>query len=460
MQTPLVYIVEDSIAAGSMYKAYLESHDYRCELFIDGYSAIAAIKEKSPDIIVQDVCLPDISGIEVLKFAKKINSNTQVIVITSNSSIDIAVSAMREGGYDFIEKPFENSYLLSAVASASKQSLAPVAPKKKLSSQQAKTDVQFDFIGDSIAVQTVKRILNSAKNSKASVFVTGESGTGKEVCAQYLHEYSNRKNQRFIAINCAAIPTDLFESEFFGHVKGAFSGALIDRVGAVEAADGGTLFLDEVCEMEAPLQAKLLRFLQTGCYSKIGSSDVKYSDVRIVCATNRNPQKEVAESRFREDLFYRLNVIPINLPPLREREDDILNLANFFIRQKSLSASKEFKSLSPEAAKAFVSYDWPGNIRELQNVIENSVVMNEGEVIELNMLTQFNDQKISTKCEKYPVHDQEIAFFSDQILPLWQVEKQAIESAIIYCDGNIPLAAVKLGVSASTLYRKIKSWEN
>lgn len=459
MQTPLVYIVEDSIAAGSMYKAYLEGNGYRCELFIDGYSAIAAIKDKTPDIIVQDVCLPDISGIEVLKFAKKVNSNTQVIVITSNSSIDIAVSAMREGGYDFIEKPFENSYLLSAVASASKQSSAPLAINKKLSSKQPKIDFQLDFIGKSIAVQTVKRILNSAANSKASVFVTGESGTGKEVCAQYLHEYSNRKSQRFIAINCAAIPTDLFESEFFGHVKGAFSGALIDRVGAVEAADGGTLFLDEVCEMEASLQAKLLRFLQTGCYSKVGSSDSKYSDVRIVCATNRNPQKEVAEGRFREDLFYRLNVIPINLAPLRDREDDILDLANFFIKQKSLSADKEFKSLSLDAQKAFVSYDWPGNIRELQNVIENSVVMNEGEVIELNMLSQFNDQKIPTKREKYPVHDQEIAFFSDQILPLWQVEKQAIESAIIYCDGNIPLAAVKLGVSASTLYRKIKSWE-
>ena len=461
MSKPILYIVEDSIAAGAMYKAYLEKKGYEVSHFVDGFSAMSAIKNKVPDVIIQDVCLPDVSGIDVLKFAKKIDKKTEVVVITSNSSIDVAVTAMREGAYDFIEKPFENEILLSAVQSALEQSISGGTQTVSTNLSGAKVKSDIDFIGDSISVQTVKRILNSAARSKASVFVTGESGTGKEVCAEYLHDCSNRHDKSFVAINCAAIPADLFESEFFGHVKGAFSGAISDRKGAVEMANGGTLFLDELCEMALPLQAKLLRFLQTGLYSRVGSSDVVSSDVRVVCATNRNPQKEVADGRFREDLYYRLNVIPVNLPPLREREEDIIILAHFFLQQKCKSSNKLFKGFSKNTEKAFLSYDWPGNIRELQNVIENCVVMNEGDTVELDMLPQFKKEalKSNVSTAKKSLLSEIEAELTDEIIPLWQVEKEAIESAVHICNGNIPLAAVKLGISASTLYRKIKNWE-
>ncbi|WP_350586184.1 sigma-54 dependent transcriptional regulator [Pseudoalteromonas sp. RB2-MNA-CIBAN-0110] len=327
------------------------------------------------------------------------------------------------------------------------------------------SDKSQDFVGESLAMKTVFRLLDSAARSKACVFITGESGTGKEVCAQTLHDASPRNKGPFIAINCAAIPAELFESEFFGHVKGAFSGALSDRKGAVEVANGGTLFLDELCEMELNLQAKLLRFLQTGIFSKVGSSEVLHSDVRLVCATNRNPIIEVAEGRFREDLYYRLNVIPVKLPPLRERGNDILLLAEYILKQKSDSNAKHFIGFSDEVKALFCNYDWPGNIRELQNVIENTVVINDGDVIERDMLpNSFGLGAVKHSSSTKSIHntnDQSVQLSPmsvHDIEPLWQVEKRAIENAIKSCEDNIPLAAAYLGVSASTIYRKIKGW--
>lgn len=458
-QKALVYVVEDSIASGALYASQLEQAGYECKHFTDGYSALVAIKEVMPDVIVQDVCLPDISGLEVLQFVKKQPTPANVVMITSNSSIDVAVEAMRLGGFDFLEKPFSGQRLVSAVESAStqKESLPQNVPQEESHSASG-------FIGESLAMQTVFRLLDSAARSKACVFITGESGTGKEVCAQTLHDASPRSKGPFIAINCAAIPADLFESEFFGHVKGAFSGALSDRKGAVEVANGGTLFLDELCEMELNLQAKLLRFLQTGVFNRVGSSEVLHSNVRLVCATNRSPVVEVAEGRFREDLYYRLNVIPVKLPPLRERGNDILLLARHVLKQKSESNAKQFIGFSLEVEKLFCNYDWPGNIRELQNVIENTVVINEGEVIELDMLpssfgvdSTASVKAASTLPTNNPTQAGALMGVHD-IEPLWQIEKRAIESAIEICDDNIPLAAAYLGVSASTIYRKIKGW--
>jgi two-component system, repressor protein LuxO len=453
----LIYIVEDSIASGALYASQLEKVGFECKHFTDGYSALVGIKEKMPDVLVQDVCLPDISGLEVLQFVNKQPDPANVVVITSNSSIDTAVEAMRLGGFDFLEKPFTGQRLISAVEGAlSKQ------PRKHVSeviqNEKPLPDSQ-EFVGESLAMQTVFRLLDSAARSKASVFITGESGTGKEVCAQTLHDASARCNGPFIAINCAAIPTELFESEFFGHVKGAFSGALQDRKGAVEVANGGTLFLDELCEMELNLQAKLLRFLQTGVFSRVGSSDVLNSDVRLVCATNRSPEREVAEGRFREDLYYRLNVIPVTLPPLRDRGNDILLLANHILQQKSSANNKQFNGFSPQVQQLFSNYDWPGNIRELQNVIENTVVINDGDTIELDMLPNLFSQKIAEKTSYVTKRAVKASpMMMHDIEPLWQVEKQAIEAAIRICEDNIPLAAAYLGVSASTIYRKMKAW--
>ena len=458
----LVYVVEDSHSSGALYCRQLEKAGFTTQHFFDGYSALAAIKKSMPAVIVQDVNLPDISGLEVLQFVRKQSKSAQVVIITSNSSIDIAVEAMRLGGFDFIEKPFSAARLVAAVINANKQTI------KDLVTTCHKTEMaslpKQDFIGESLAMQTVFRLLISASRSKASVFITGESGTGKEVCAQTLHNAGARRQEPFIAINCAAIPAELFESEFFGHVRGAFSGALTERKGAVEVANGGTLFLDEICEMEFALQAKLLRFLQTGTFCKVGSNELQQSDVRIVCATNRNPSAEVGEGRFREDLYYRLNVIPIKLPPLRERTNDILLLAKHFLQSKSAENSKAFQQLSPEVEQFFLNYDWPGNIRELQNTIENIVVMHDGIVVSPSMLpSDFGhvqhaplNNAPTNNIKKSPSY---AASSHHDIVPLWIVEKNTILSAIACCDGNIPLAAAYLGVSASTIYRKIKSWE-
>lgn len=456
----LVYIVEDSIASGALYASQLEQAGFECKHFTDGYSAMVGIKETMPAVLVQDVCLPDISGLEVLQFVNKQDHPANVVMITSNSSIDIAVEAMRLGGFDFLEKPFTGQRLISAVEGA----LNPKTRKSNTQSIQTQgAPVEQEFVGESLAMQTVFRLLESAARSKASVFITGESGTGKEVCAQTLHDASARNNGPFIAINCAAIPVELFESEFFGHVKGAFSGALSDRKGAVEVANGGTLFLDELCEMELNLQAKLLRFLQTGVFNRVGSSEILHSDVRLVCATNRSPELEVAEGRFREDLYYRLNVIPVKLPPLRNRGNDILLLAEHILQQKSAVNGKQFTGFSPEVQQLFSNYDWPGNIRELQNVIENTVVINDGTIVELTMLPSSFDKADNQQSPRQVTYQEDTRvevspMMAHNIEPLWQVEKRAIESAIRICEDNIPLAAAYLGVSASTIYRKIKGW--
>ncbi|WP_372878960.1 sigma-54-dependent transcriptional regulator [Spongiibacter marinus] len=477
----LVYVVEDSLSSGALYCGYLENAGYRTRHFVDGHSAMLGVKEERPDIMVQDVSLPDVSGLEVMRFAKERAPNLPVIVVTANSSIDIAVDAMRLGGFDFIEKPFSKDRLITSLHAASEQlaadrtqdneSAEPVAQAgERKSPKTAGQPVESHFVGESAAMKTVFRLLNSAARSKASVFVTGESGTGKEVCAQSLHDASARASGPFVAINCAAIPAELFESEIFGHEKGAFSGAVSQRLGAAEQANGGTLFLDEICEMDLSLQAKLLRFLQTGTFSRVGGNKLLSSDIRIVCATNRDPAKEVGEGRFREDLFYRLNVIPVQLPPLRNRGSDVLLLAKHFLQEKSRQNGKSFTGFTADAEALINQYDWPGNIRELQNVIENIVVINDAEEIDRGMLAALTTdgqspvgRQASSPSKARSMGEQKNPVTSlngaEGIRPLWLVEKEAIESAIEQCEGNIPLAAACLGVSASTIYRKIKGWE-
>src|SRR5690606_38452833 len=242
------------------------------------------------------------------------------------------------------------------------------------------------FVGSSLSMQAVYRTIDAAATSKATIFITGESGTGKEVCAEAIHQKSPRRDGPFVAINCAAIPKELMESEIFGHVKGAFTGAIGDREGAAARADGGTLFLDEVCEMPLDLQVKLLRFVQLGSFMKVGGTETRQVDVRFICATNRDPLQEVAAGNFREDLYYRLHVIPLHMPPLRERERDVLDLAHHFLASFAAEEHKAFRRFAPEAEALLLSYDWPGNVRQLQNVLRNIVVLNEGETVEKAML--------------------------------------------------------------------------
>lgn len=451
LKAKYILMVEDTASVAALYRSYLSPLDIEIEIVGTGLDAIESIQRREPDLILLDLRLPDMTGMDVLYAVRETSPDVPIVFMTAHGSIDIAVEAMRLGAQDFLIKPCEADRLRITVNSAIRK-----ASNLKSDSDNKNPNYQ-GFIGSSQIMQSVYRTIDSAAASKASIFITGESGTGKEVCAEAIHAASKRGDKPFIAINCAAIPKDLIESELFGHVKGAFTGAATEREGAAEAADGGTLFLDELCEMDLDLQTKLLRFIQTGTFQKVGSSKMKSVDVRFVCATNRDPWKEVQEGRFREDLYYRLYVIPLHLPPLRSRGDDVIEIAYSLLGFMSKEEGKNFVKLSAEVVERFRHYAWPGNVRQLQNVLRNVVVLNEGRQITIDMLPPPLDQMtVSMNRGLSVVQENKVSVH--EIFPLWMTEKQAIEQAIEACDGNIPRAATYLDVSPSTIYRKLQAW--
>ena len=316
----------------------------------------------------------------------------------------------------------------------------------------------------------VYKIIENVAGSNAAVFITGESGTGKEVTAQAIHKVSQRRDAPFIALNCAALPENLIESEIFGHVKGAFTGAQEARKGAASQANGGTLFLDEICEMDIGLQAKILRFLQTGQIKRVGSDWSEDVDVRIICATNRNPMVEVAQKRFREDLFYRLDVLSIELPPLSHRGKDVILLGESFLKTYAAEEGKAFKTIAPETQEAMLDYHWPGNIRELQNTLRKAVVVNDGVELEPHMLT-LNSPRPRTDNNDYqliglapsekaitPNESLKTTYTLDIHQPMASIERDIIEAVISSCNGSVPKASRILQLSPSTIYRKREAW--
>jgi two-component system repressor protein LuxO len=453
-----VLIVEDAPALAETYAEYLKTENCSVDILGTGKQALAAVTVLPPDVLVLDVNLPDMNGIDLLREIRSRSLPIEVVIVTGQASVRLAVESMKEGALDFLTKPFSADRLRVTVRNA--------LERRKLESQVAAIQEETGrdrfcgFIGQSMAMQSIYRIVQNAAASKATVFVTGESGTGKELCADALHKLSRRREKPFVAINCAAIPRDLLESEVFGHAKGAFTGATADRAGAALQANGGTLFLDEICEMDLGLQAKMLRFLQTGTVQRVGEDKPRVADVRIVCATNRDPQSEVAAGRFREDLFYRLNVIPVDLPPLRERDHDVLLIARHFLRQFAVEDGKKFTGFSPAVEAALLAYAWPGNVRELQNTVRNIVVLNEGTTVELDMLPRAFQLGVGGAAGAAARPIAMPAAESTTILePLDTVVRRTIERAIAQCDGNIPKAAAALQVSPSTIYRRIQAWQ-
>ncbi|TCS42393.1 sigma-54-dependent transcriptional regulator [Reinekea marinisedimentorum] len=457
-----VLLVEDSPSLSAVYQGYLaNSEEYGVAAVETGRDAMVKLTQAPPQLLILDLKLPDMNGMDILKHIKAQDLPTEVIVITAHGSVDVAVDAMHNGAFDFLVKPFDAKRLLVTCENALQH--------RELAQQVQTYRDSFDrthyegFIGESLPMQSVYRIIDSAASSNATVFVTGESGTGKEVCASAIHQRSPRAKKPFIALNCGAIPKDLMESEIFGHVKGAFTGASTTREGAASQADGGTLFLDEICEMDLELQTKLLRFIQTGTVQAVGGSETKQVDVRFVCATNRDPWLEVQEGRFREDLYYRLHVIPVHLPPLRERETDVKLLMDSFLRQYAQEEGKELTNFSSEALSMLMSYDWPGNVRQLQNIIRNIVVLNQGSEVTAEMIPRPVCDLASRGTPAAPaaanLQQAPSVSGSGGVRPLWEVEREAIEHAIAACEGNIPKAAALLDVSASTIYRKREKWE-
>ncbi|MCC7274925.1 MAG: sigma-54-dependent Fis family transcriptional regulator [Alphaproteobacteria bacterium] len=454
---PLVLLIEDTPSLAALYVEYLRREPIRVVTVATGGEGIAAIRGHAPAAVLLDLNLPDMPGMEILKEVTTNKYGCSVIVVTAHGSINVAVEAMRHGAYDFLMKPFDPDRLKVTLRNA-------LAHQKLLTMVETYRET-FDrtglgcLIGSSLPMQQVYRIIESAAPSRATVFVTGESGTGKELCAAAIHQLSPRRGGPYVALNCAAISRELIESEIFGHVKGAFTGATVDRDGAASRANGGTLFLDELCEMDLSLQSKLLRFLQTSSFVRVGGNHEETADLRFICATNRDPFVEVRAGRLREDLFYRLHVVPVHMPPLRERGEDVLLLANYFLSRFAEEEGRHFRGFAPDAEAALLNYDWPGNVRQLQNAIRNAVVLNDGETVTASMLpapltTVASSAAAPAAAAATTVHAAEVG----DIRPLADIERETIERAIALCGGNIPRAAELLDISPSTIYRKRQRW--
>lgn len=457
MSRSKVLLVEDQSALARTYQGFLRDEPIDVMHVESGEAALKAL-EDLPDAVLLDLKLPDMNGLEILKIVGERGLAIPVVVITAHGSMQTAIDSMRAGAADFLVKPFSAERL--------KVTLKNVLEIQQLSAAVQKYEQEIDrrnfqgFIGSSLKMQAVYRAIESAASSKATVFFTGESGTGKEIAARAIHDLSGRLGH-FIPLNCGAIPRDLMESEIFGHVKGAFTGALAEREGAARQAHQGTFFLDEVCEMDLQLQTKLLRFLQTGQFTKVGGGTLEDVDVRIVCATNRDPKTEVQAGRFREDLFYRLHVIPIHMPPLRERGEDVVEIARHFFQRFAEQEGRDFERLSEAAETLLRKHGWPGNVRELENVARNIVVMNQAPIIEAEMLSALTSE---TAGNLAPEHEpatkiRSLDQLAQKIRPLSEVERKAIEEALGLCDGDVRKAAVFLNIAPATIYRKLKAWE-
>ncbi|HEU0117241.1 MAG TPA: sigma-54 dependent transcriptional regulator [Alphaproteobacteria bacterium] len=454
-----ILLVEDTAPLARIYEDYLRQDRYDVIVAEDGHSALNILSKSPPAGIVLDLLLPDINGLEVLEQSRHQYPEIPVVVATINNSIDVAVEAMKRGAYDFIVKPFPAARLTITLRNAleRKQLTSEVAEWRQMVGQE-----KFqNFVGQSGVMQAVYRSIDAVAPSKASVFLLGENGTGKELAAQSIHNAGPRRSKPFIAVNCAAIPHDLIETTLFGHIKGAFTGAISDQPGAAMQAHCGTLFLDEICEMPIDMQAKLLRFAQSGEVTAVGSSRTEFADVRIIAATNRDPLIEIESRRLREDLYYRLHVLPIEMPALRDRDEDVLMLAQHFLARFNVEEGKHFTGFSPDVLRLFRRYDWPGNVRQLENVIRNVVVLNEGSMVTERMLPH-NLQRFVQESKPKEIHDLVLVDFksSDSVKPLWIAEKEAIMHALEFTRHDITQAAALLEVSPSTLYRKLQLWRN
>jgi two-component system nitrogen regulation response regulator NtrX len=373
-----ILVIEDEASIRRVLKKIIseENDSYHVEEAEDGLLGIEMIKKNDYDLVLCDIKMPKMDGVEVLEKVKKIKPEIPIVMISGHGDLDTAVNTMRLGAFDYISKPPDLNRLLNTVRNAlDKKDL--ILENKRLKKKVSKN---YEMIGESVAISHIKDIIEKVAATDARVLITGPNGTGKEIVAHWLHEKSDRSKASMIEVNCAAIPSELIESELFGHVKGSFTGANKDRAGKFEAANGGTIFLDEIGDMSLSAQAKVLRALQESKISRVGSDrDIKV-DVRVVAATNKDLNKEIAEGRFREDLYHRLAVILINVPALNDRRDDIPLLVDFFTIKISQEQGTPKKTFSPEAINLLKEYDWTGNIRELRNVVERLIILGENEV--------------------------------------------------------------------------------
>ncbi len=447
-----ILLIDDEEGMCRMIDAVLTDEGYAVRAFNDPLAAMEHFRAGSYDLVITDIKMPGLSGIEVLERVKGKDPALPVIIITAHATVDMSIQAMRKGAYDMVTKPFEPDELLFRVRNA----LARVQLLEENKSLREELVGRFRFekiIGGSEKLQGVLTKVEKIAIRDTSVLITGESGTGKELVAQAIHYNSPRKEKRFVAINCGALPESVLESELFGYKKGAFTGAIEDRQGLLMAADGGTLFLDEVGNLPHNVQKTLLRFLQEQEFRRIGDTAPTKVDVRVISATNADLKDAVQTSAFREDLFYRLNVVNIHLPPLRERRSDIPLLAGHFIQEQNEKFGTRIQGLSAEAQDALCEFSWPGNIRQLRNVIEASMAMENGDYITLPVLAQFIEVEQGTGEAEVRGLD------SDYSSALAHFEIDYLKELLRKSDGNVEAAARQAGMNMATIYRKIKKYD-
>ena len=455
MAQKCILVADDDASIRSLLKQLLADEGFAVLEASTGVEVVDKVKESSPDLVIMDVRMPELDGIEALARLKSTNPKTAVLIMTAFGSSNAAIRAMELGAFDYITKPFE----LDKISHSVKRVLdyQDLTAEVEVLRDEISSLVQTErIVGNSPAMQEVYKTIGKVAKADATVLITGESGTGKELVAEALHFNSNRRSGPMVKVSCAALPETLLEAELFGHEKGSFTGAMTQRRGRFEMADKGTIFLDEIGEMTVPTQTKLLRVLQERKIERIGSSLPIKVDIRIIVATNKDLQKQVEQNKFRDDLYYRLNVINIHMPPLRDRKEDIPSLVEHFLAKHRYSATAQPAAISEEAIRRLMEYNWPGNVRELENVIERAVVLSRGQIITSRELP-FGDHDAAEGEEGEGEADAkgDSSFFKKSVA---QFEKDLIMKALRDANGNRSKAAEMLGIYRRLLYAKIKEY--
>ena len=441
-----ILVIDDERSIRNSMKDILSFEGHEVVLAENGMEGLVSVKTEKPEVVFCDIKMPKMEGIEVLERIKEFTSDVPVIMISGHGTIDTAIEAIKKGAYDFIEKPLDLNRILITIKNATdKNQLIEETQKLK-----TKVSKKYEMIGHSDALNHIRIMIDKVAVSDARVLITGPNGCGKELVAHQLHEKSHRNDRAFIEVNCAAIPSELIESELFGHEKGSFTSAIKQKKGKFELASGGTLFLDEIGDMPLPVQTKLLRVLQESVVERIGGTKPIPIDIRVICATNKNIEQMVEEGTFREDLYYRLNIIPIELPPLRKRKEDLPALIEYYIAYYNQKLGKSMRGVSPEALQTLTSYDWPGNVREMKNIIEYLENIAEGEIIQLSDLPDHIVMRSGKGFEDWSL-DEIVEDYEKRVLSSMVKKGATLE------EKN--QLAENLKISRATLYRKLKKYD-
>jgi two-component system response regulator PilR (NtrC family) len=451
-----ILIVDDELSMRELLEYMLTREGYRAACAENGRQAVSLVEQNSYDLLLCDMRLGDLSGLDVLRACKKHHPGTVVIMISAYASTETAVEAMNQGAYDYVPKPFNKDELLETVAKALK--LRTIEQEKELLDGELRRSLNFGMIvGSSPAMQHIYKMIQQVSKTKTNVLITGESGTGKELIARAIHKESDRRDKPFVALNCGGIPETLMESELFGHKKGSFTGATQDKAGLFQEAHRGTIFLDEIGELSLPIQVKLLRAVQEKTVRPVGGTEDVAVDIRILSATNKQLEKEVIAGKFREDLFYRLNVIEIKVPPLRERKADLRAMAQHFLEKYSREMGKEISKLSSYALDLMLKYDFPGNVRELENLMERSVALSTTNIILPDSLALSVHKRRwieGIKDRRFDVDEVAKGVALDSILE--EIERAYLKKALECSNGNKNKAAELLGISFRSIRYRLE----